>query len=212
MPITIPTSIVNTTESQQSMGNNDPQDPNEVITPPSSGGKSLITRSARYYCYADKRWVTDSNSSYGVSYFQGNASGQVAPQPIPSQLHPGVMISKGVKLVKLILRGRMNATDLSNLDIAVTSSILSNTDKYSTGVSSDADYITSVVASTDWQAATAATSGVAYSGSSTLTRYAEIDLGGFELTEIGDVRIYVRSSGTNTSTRYAYLSYTIEVE
>lgn len=165
---------------------------------------SLISNSMRFYCYTDRRWVTESDDNYGTSYFQGQESGGAGADPLVEWEHMGTVIPKGKILKKMHLIARANSTQVTDFEISIMMRVPNPITRYESGFDSDTEMTNTEIFRGNFVQPN-------FTGFMTDRRYLEIDLGNYEAAEVSQLSIYIKPIGTLFSTRYIMSNYTIEV-
>lgn len=143
----------------------------------------------RFYCYTNNRWVTH-HPAYGVQSENSSTNCGADTDPWLDWTHMGAFVPKGAVLQALdgLLRG--SDTEITGYDVQV----YFQTGPLTTGWNTDAETVRTFAGGL---------SAVSFDpGFNRLS----LDLGGFEAPEDGFAVLYLRPTGTITSTRYIYAS------
>lgn len=141
----------------------------------------------RFYCYSDNRWITHSGSQ-GPAAENISNSGGTGVDPTLTWSDLGVLITQGTRLDRINLALRRNSAEITGYDLQV----YFQTGPWDSDWSSDAQTTRTLIGSL-----TAEPVGTGFAR-------AEVDLGGFEAPDDGFILMYLRPTGTISSTRYLY--------
>lgn len=164
----------------------------------------LIPCSGRFYCYADLRWVTDSDDNYGPNYYQLNENCGLGVEPLIEWEHMGTYIPAGRRIRKLHFAGKSNNTQVLDLEMRVVIRKPSPITRWETGLDNDGEDVVQTLYTGNFKTA-------AMTGNSNDFLRRELDLGDVEVTEDSMVSIYVRPVGVLTATRYFRATWSWEV-
>lgn len=177
----------------------------------SSPARSFISVTGRMYCYADLRWVTDSDDNYGTAYYQFSESGGTGLDPIVEFEHRGHLVPKGTKLHQLKFEGRSNNALLTDVEIMCVVKHPDPITRWETGYDNDGeDAATTFTVLREFFYGP--TGSPVLSGPSNDRHMRTFDLGGYEVPEDANLSLYMKPVGALVSTRYLPLGYTYTIE
>lgn len=170
----------------------------------------LINGSGRFYDYADKRWVTDSDDNFGGNIENMNESGGTGANPLVEWEHMGILIPSGTLIRKLHMIGRTNNNDVTDQEFSLILRRPNPITRYQTGFDNDAEIETIEIYRGLWRDMVEGSTGTPFSGNMNDRHGAIVDIN-FFLKGNAELSIYSRPVGTNTATRYFTHSYTWEM-
>lgn len=101
--------------------------------------RSLIVASGRFYLQTAKNWVTDSDDNYGPAYYQWAESGGTGANPIAEWEHLGHLIPAGRRIKKFLIAGRVNNTEVTDIEIVLLLRRPNPVSRWETGLDNDGE-------------------------------------------------------------------------
>jgi len=166
---------------------------------------SFIPASGRFYCYADLRWVTNSDDNYGITYYQHAESGLTGADPVYEWEHQGMQLPKGVHIKNLLFAGRTNNNQIADLEIVVVERSQINPNASESGWDNDNEMVNTVIYRDTWRNAVGT-----FTGAMNDRHRATIPIN-HTMSANSEISIYIKPQGTLTATRYFLASYTWEL-
>jgi len=162
-----------------------------------------ISGAGRFYCYSNRRWVTDSDDNYGSNLHQMNENCGTGTEPIIEWEHMGTLVQPGDVISKLHFSGKSNNNQVSDLEMRIVLKRPSNSSAWETGFDADGEVINEVIFSGNYKTA-------AMTGDMTdfMKRVIEFDPHVVEHQSM--LSIYLRPIGTITGTRYFRATWNFE--
>ena len=180
--------------------------------PTSSGGSSgtnttFIQGAGRVLMATDNRWITDSDDIYGFNKEEFTDAAGTGSEPNIKWQTRGVPIPPNYRVKKIHLIGRTNSTQITNIDIRVYKRERSSGGS-NQGVDNNSEMNNTQIYSGQWF-----DSGTTYTGDSNDSFDKQITTSIHNSSaSLSQVTMYFRPVGTLSSTRYFYMSYTMELE
>ena len=182
--------------------------------------KRHIQATARWYFYADRRWVSGSDDNYGPLYVNNNESAGTGIDPIREWETQGFYLKAGTVIKTVTIIGRANNNDITDIEMywrfRRPDPITRWDNGTGNGIDNDAEQVHDIVHRDFWKT-TLGTGplGTAAGPVSTVAmndqhrRIIEVD---YTCPTDGWFDMLMKPVGTNTATRYFYCTHLIECE
>lgn len=168
---------------------------------------SLISVSGRQYLRINT-WYTGADDQYGYTYYQNAEWSGSGTLPIIEWEHLGIFLPAGRRIERIHIVGRTNSTTVTDINMHMIAKKPNPSSRWETGYDNDNEVANDVILSDNFFYPT--TQGAAFSGNMADTHRRTFDLG-YDVTEDCLFGMYMRPVTTNTSTRYFYHTWTLEV-
>ncbi|MEL7428012.1 MAG: hypothetical protein AAFN81_33825 [Bacteroidota bacterium] len=162
-----------------------------------------IQGAARFYCYTNNRWVTDSDDNYGTNYHQANENGGTGATPIVEWEHLGNLISQGRTINRLKIVGHSNNLQITDMEIYIVAKFPDTDARWETGIDNDAEDVTDVLFQGNFKTPT-------MTGNMNDLMKRDIQIN-YTFPRDGFLSLYVRPVGTLTATRYWRATWVWEI-
>ncbi len=166
---------------------------------------SFISNSGRFQFSTSNPWITESDDNYGPSYYPRAESAGTGSNPTVEWEHMGTILPAGVFIKNLHLTGRVNSTQITDMDISIRARVPNPLNRYQSGIDSDGEMTNTEIFRGFWKAQVGS-----FSGSMNDMHAATISIDHL-LTELTQISIYVKPSGSLSSTRYFYSTWSWEI-
>lgn len=163
----------------------------------------LINSSGRFYCYTDRRWVTDSDDLYGLNWFQRAESGGTGTNPIIEWEHMGIVIPAGYRIVRFCGIGRVNNNSVTGVQLRCILKKPNPITRYQTGFDNDSEVENQTLFDINFM------NGNDGRPNDRHGKEVSIDV---DVTDMSELSLYMKPEGNITATRYFYLTYTYELQ
>lgn len=171
---------------------------------------SFITESGRIYCFADGRWITINDDTYGSTYYQHAENALTGTDPDQEWEHLGTVMPADVFIKNFYMMGSTNSTQVTNLEVMITYTKPAGTNTYASGIDADAEDQHETIFRGLWTDMVADANGAPFGGDMT-DRHIGVARLNFLTPELGEFRLYARPIGNATGTRYFLSSRTWEI-
>ena len=168
----------------------------------------LMVNSARVYCYADLRWITESDDVRGFNAQDANENAGTGVDPVIEWEHMGMFIPAGYTINNLHIVGKSNNNEITEMEIYAIIRQPDPITRWETGMDNDAEDVVTDLFRDLW---IDSPTDDTLTGALADTHRRTIALN-HDVTQDSFISIYYKPSGTLTATRYFYTSYTWELQ
>lgn len=176
------------------------------------GGSSgfLLVNAVRAFCYTDNRWVTESDDLRGFGAQDASESaGTGTTNPTVDYDHIGMYVPSGHTVKGLTITGRANHSSLTDVEIFAYVRKPNPITGWESGIDANGEMTNTKIHGDLFMNPTGGATAFTGACNDMHRRNIPLDV---DITEDSFLSIYLRPTGTITSTRYFYVTYTWELE
>lgn len=174
---------------------------------PGSMAPSLITGAGRHYIRSN-RWYTGADDQYGYAYYQNSEQAGSGSIPTMEWEHMGIFLPAGRRLGNLHIAGRTNSTSVTDIRMFMALRYPDSPSRWETGYDSDWEMDYTLVHDDMFANPSV---GVPLSGGNMADMRRRTIALDQAVEQDSYFSIYMKASATNSSTRYFYHTWTLEV-
>lgn len=175
---------------------------NNAALPP-----SLITGAGRHYIRSN-RWYTGADDQYGYAYYQHSEQAGSGAIPTMEWEHMGIFLPAGRRLGNIHIVGRTNSTSVTDIRMFMALRYPDSPTRWETGYDNDSEMDYTLVHDDMFANPSVGTPFSGGNMADTRRRTIALDQ---PVDQDSYFSIYMKSSASNTSTRYFYHTWTLEV-